>query len=175
MKKFSLLALSALCAMGLTACSDSSSSSPSRSEACAEGLSADCLVGTWKLNGAFNRLSGAIDPSHDFTASPATMTFNEDGTFAFVNSSLTHASCNEVNTYGNWSVAEDLKTLTLKTTVGNACMNPRNITTVPVVSQVGGNIQLEIPQIFFLNSETELESEQNKANTSEIFVIGENE
>ena len=57
MKNKVFIALAAAVAMSaLTACGDSSGSSePSKAEACAQGISEDCLAGTWSLIGLANK------------------------------------------------------------------------------------------------------------------------
>ena len=68
MKNKVFIAMTAAVAMAaLTACGDSSGSSePSKAEACAQGISEDCLAGTWSLIGLANKNTGDIYPYADY-------------------------------------------------------------------------------------------------------------
>ena len=174
-KIIALTAISALCLFG--ACSDDSSPDPTRGELCQAGLSTDCLAGgIWKLMGATEVTAietgdtlYTINFNHDFTNSPATLFFSEDGSFIFTLSPLSVASCKEEKTYGNWTVKG--KTLTLKTTIGNTCLEHKSWTNDVAITAVNGNIEMDIHGIFFLNSEMENADLAEKQRTTEVFVI----
>ena len=110
------LLLSSLCLFG--ACSDDASESIA--DKCANGLSEECLVGTWKLD-AIKTKNGA-GTLFDYSASPSTLTFTDDGkfTFTFTTSTtvgeMTSQGCAGTNTYGTW----DITGAALKITMGRS-------------------------------------------------------
>lgn len=183
MKKM-FLAMAAMAALCLfSACGDETSSDPTRGELCQGGLSFDCLAdGTWKLDGMteFTEIAGdtfvTINGEHNFKASPATLHFEANGkfTFTYPPESFMHTSCYEAKTYGTWSVSG--KVLTLKPTTGNTCIDKKNpyhgnwIKEVSVTKN-GGNIELDLKGIFFMNAEMENASDTEKATMSEIYYI----
>ncbi|MCR5378056.1 MAG: lipocalin family protein [Fibrobacter sp.] len=175
-KILAMAAISSLCLLG--ACSEDEAD-PTRAELCASGLSADCLIGTWNLNGAYEvvlnedgTVTSSIFPDHNFSASPSKLTFNEGGKFEFDLSKVNHATCAESPVYGDWSISG--KTLTLRTKNGNTCMNPKTWTGTPGIKVNGAVVEMDIPGIFFLNSEMEYADESEKINTHEIFTISAN-
>lgn len=179
MKKM-FLAMAAMAALCLfSACGDETSSDPTRGELCQGGLSFDCLAdGTWKLDGAteFTEIAPGdtfvtISKDHNFKATPATLHFEANGkfTFTYPPQSAMLATCYEAKTSGTWSVSG--KILTLKTTVGNTCFYPKTWTKEVLVTKNGGNIELDLKGIFFLNSEMENATDTEKATTTEVFYI----
>lgn len=173
-KILAMLAISSLCLF--SACSDDSDPDPTRAELCQAGLSADCLVGTWKLEGATEITEigsdtlWTINPNHNFTASPSTISFTENGEFAYEASPLFSGSCSEsAKTRGKWTISG--KTLTLTTTIGNTCFANKTWTNEVGVKVDGGFVTLDLHGIFFLNSEMENADAAEKARTTEIFKI----
>ena len=78
-----ILASLAIAASIFTACSESTTTPPTKAEQCAAGLSKDCLMGTWSINGPSSEdptVPGSIiiDPSHNLSAAPATVKFYID-------------------------------------------------------------------------------------------------
>lgn len=180
MKKM-FLAMAAMAALCLfSACGDETSSDPTRGELCQGGLSFDCLAdGTWKLDGAteFTEIAPGdtfvtISNEHKFKT-PATLYFGADGKFSFTYPPKEEmlAGCYDYGgkTSGTWSVSG--KILTLKTTVGNTCFYPKTWSKEVLVTKNGGNIELDLKGIFFLNSEMENATDTEKATTTEVFYI----
>lgn len=164
----------------LVACGDDSTTTPpSKAQQCSAGLSADCLMGTWSINGpTITRAVGEdvvhiIDPSHDLTASPATLKFYVDAKnvnkFEFVNSSLSKADCitGTGKTYGDWSIAGTSLTLVAK--IGNECMEKSSITVTPSIVVSGNDVTLTLPSIFFMEPEMKQADAVDKQGTSEIY------
>lgn len=178
MKKmfFSMAAMAALCL--ITACGDETSADPTRAELCQGGLSFDCLAdGTWQMDGAteVTEIGGdtlrTIYKDHNFGATPAKLTFKGDGSFTFTYppQSAMLASCRENTTTGTWSVSG--KTLSIKTRTGNTCFAVRNYSGAASIRNEGGQIELDLNGIFFLNSEMENSGDEEKATTTEVFHI----
>lgn len=183
MKKM-FLAMAAMAALCLfSACGDETSSDPTRGELCQGGLSFDCLAdGTWKLDGMteFTEIAPGdtfvtINKDHKFKT-PATLYFGADGKFSFTYPPKDEmlASCYDGKTSGTWSVSG--KVLTLKPTVGNTCIdkdNPYHGKWIKEVSitKKGGNIELDLKGIFFMNAEMENATDTEKATMSEIYYI----
>ncbi len=173
-KILAMLAISSLCLF--SACSDDSDPDPTRAELCQAGLSAECLVGTWKLEGATELTAigsdtlRTINPGHNFSSSPSTITFTDNGDFAYDVSPLFSGSCKEsAMTRGHWTITG--KSLKLTTTIGNTCFYPKSWENEVKIWSEGGFIQMDIHGIFFLNSEMENADAAEKARTTEIFKI----
>ena len=87
-KSFFAVVAAGVCATALlVGCGDSSSSpSKSRVQKCANGLSDECLIGTWNLNGLANLATPTRDirtPDFDYQANPGKLVFKADGTLEF--------------------------------------------------------------------------------------------
>ena len=87
-KSFFAVAAAGVCATTLlVGCGDSSSSpSKSRVQKCANGLTDECLIGTWNLNGLVNLSTPTRDirtPNFDYQANPGKLEFKADGTLNF--------------------------------------------------------------------------------------------
>ena len=174
MNKKLFIGLAAAVAMSaLTACSESSSSSkPSKAEECANGLSAECLVGAWNMNGFANSGTGEMLPNFNYTAAPGKMTFNEDGTFQFdvpAGAPAGHRTedCNPI--YGNWSVAGT--TLTMRATINEMCVDShkKKIDLVPKIVVDGVEVKMTYGSLWLLENATDEVS--IKDNSTEVYTI----
>jgi len=165
----------------LTACSDNATTPPpSKAEQCAAGLSADCIMGTWSINGpTVTRTVGTdvvylIEPSHDLSASPATLKFYVDekqaNKFHFANSPVSKAGdCTPTNIYGNWNTVGT--SIHLYANIGNDCMAV-NDATVPVeIAVTGSEVKMTLKQIFFMEPEMKQADKIDKDNTTEVFTF----
>ena len=167
-------------ASALVACgSDSTTTPPSKAQQCTSGLSNDCLMGTWSIKGPTiirtvdTDVLHIIDPSHDLTASPATLRFYVDAKnvnkFEFTNSNLSKDDCikNTIKTYGDWSVANG--TLTLIAKIGNVCMEKSTITLTPVFEINGSEVTMTFPEIFFMEPEMKQSDAVEKRTATEVY------
>ena len=175
MKKMLLVPFAAALALStLTACGDSSSDpKPSKAEECANGLSSDCLVGSWNMIGLANSGTGEILPSYDYKSAPGMLTFNEDGSFQFdvpaaAPVDLRTIDCNPV--YGTWTVSGN--TLTMKSTVNGMCLAKKSTTVVPIITTNGAQIKMTMGGLWLLENATDEVS--IKSNSTEVYTISAN-
>lgn len=159
----------------LAACSDDSSSSPSKAEECANGLTAECIEGSWDLQGMVSlqdTTMSDINAFYNYTAAPGKLTFTEDGSFQFdlpVGSPTSaETDCNPV--YGNWTVENGV--LTMKSTVGNVCLISRNKTLTPVIKVEANVVKMRFNELWLLYNETDEESVRSYY--AELFSISAN-
>jgi len=175
MASFALAALASL-----TACGDSNSSTPpTKAQQCAAGVTSDCILGTWSLNGpTVPRTVDAnviyvIESSHDFTANPAKLRFYIDekkaNKFEFTNSPLSTADCKTTTgvTYGNWDIVGNA--LHLYANIGNECMAKNEITLTPEIKVEGAAITMTFKEIFFMEPEMKSEDAVETNNAIEIY------
>ena len=174
MKKMLLVPFAAALALStLTACGDSSSDpKPTKAQECANGLSSDCLVGSWNMIGLANSGTGEILPSYNYTA-PGKLTFNEDGSFQFdlpaaAPADLRTIDCNPV--YGTWSVSGN--TLAMEATVNGMCLAKKRTTVVPVITTNGAQIKMTTGSLWLLENATDEKS--IKENSTEVYTISAN-
>jgi len=172
MKKMFLVPLAIAVSM-FTACGDSSSDpKPTKAQECANGLSADCLVGSWNMIGLANSGTGEILPSYNYTV-PGMLTFNEDGSFQFdvplaAPADLRTIDCNPV--YGTWTVSGN--TLTMKSTVNGMCLAKKSTTVVPIITTNGAQIKMTMGGLWLLENATDEVS--IKSNSTEVYTISAN-
>lgn len=126
-KLFILISIVAI--LLFTNCSDSSGNSSSKTlaEKCANGMSAECIEGSWAMNGFYVKADTTYSISESI--SPAdTLIFTEDGKFEMhYTSDIVTNACNEGNIdYGTWSVTNSV--LTLKFTTGNCSLGSTGAT-----------------------------------------------
>lgn len=175
-----MLALAGLCSMSfLTACSDSGSSAPSRSEACAKGLSEDCLVGVWTLNGVTDAGTGLLNPSHDFSAAPATIEFSnvkdEYGNTPFIYTFAGNSKdeCGKLQNggapiMGVWEISGT--SLILKP--NSACYNPSRKTVTPTFTDDGVVIKMDLHELYLLNGDEMASADAGeRAAATEVYSI----
>ncbi len=162
-----------------SACSESTTPPPSKASQCAAGLSADCVLGTWSLNGPTVKKNygedtyTTIDPSHNFEASPATLKFYIDekqaNKFHFTNSPLSSSNCPVINIYGDWNIVGS--SIYLYARIGNECM-AQNDATVPVeISAAGEIVTMTFKQMFFMEPEMKQADKLDQQNTTEIYTF----
>lgn len=175
-KILAMAAISSLCLFA--ACSDDSESDPSRAELCATGLTEECLIGTWNLNGAYSVtfidgvVNSAINPDYNYSVNPSKLEFAEDKSFTYTMSSVAKPSCvdrSDGKVFGEWSVSGT--TLTLRSQMGNTCMEKRVWTGTPSIKVNGPTIEMDIPAVFFLNAVMSNADSTERAQTHEIFTI----
>ena len=169
------LAVASLCSLAaFTACGDSSSSaSKSKAEECANGLSAECLQGSWNMLGFANNGTGEILPAYDYKAAPGKLTFNEDGTFQFdvplsAPADLKAGDCNPV--YGNWTISGTQ--LTLKGTINGMCLAHKSATFTPVIAAEGAEIKMSMGGLWLMENATDEVSIKSYA--GEVYTISAN-
>jgi hypothetical protein len=174
-----ILATLAIAATMFSACSESTTPPPSKASQCAAGLSADCVLGTWSLNGPTVKKNygedtyTTIDPSHNFEASPATLKFYIDekqaNKFHFTNSPLSSSNCPVINIYGDWNIVGS--SIYLYARIGNECM-AQNDATVPVeISAAGEIVTMTFKQMFFMEPEMKQADKLDQQNTTEIYTF----
>lgn len=173
MKKISLaLAIAGLGAAALmSACTDSGTSAkkPTKAQECANGLTTECLIGTWNVNGFANRTTGEMNPTINYSANPGKLTFDENGKYEFsVPAGVTNPSvtaCNPV--YGTYSV--DAGSLTLKGTVRNECLAKNTYVGTPKLEVGDATIKLTLDTLYFMFNVTD--ESANRVGFGETFSI----
>ena len=172
-----ILASLAIAASIFTACSESTTTPPTKAEQCAAGLSKDCLMGTWSINGPSSEdptVPGSIiiDPSHNLSAAPATVRFYIDdkkvNRFEYTLSTATKATCDLGKTYGTWEILGT--SLHLTATTNTICMPKPDDEAIiaPVIKAEAGVVTMTFGQLFFMKPEY-----GNSASTTEL--IGKSE
>ena len=155
------LAPIAIAATLFTACSESTVTPPTKAEQCAAGLSADCLTGTWSIDGPTAAITydGAIiytiDQSHNLKDAPATVKFYTDekkgNQFEYTLSNLTKAQCDVGKTYGTWEIVNGA--LHLTATTNTICMPDNDLTITPIFKNEDGEVTMTFNQLFFMKPE----------------------
>ena len=176
-----ILASLAIAATLFTACSENATTPPpSKADLCAAGLSTECVMGTWSINGpTVTRTYGTdvvtlIDPSHDLSASPATLKFyvdeNKKNTFEFTNSPISKADCKTATgkTYGTWDIVGT--SIHLWARIGNDCMAVSDAT-IPVEISVIGGVTMTLKQIFFMEPEMKQADAVEKNTAAEVYTF----
>lgn len=186
-KIFASLAIAA--ATVLTACSgDNPTPPPTKAQLCTNGLSADCLMGTWSINGPSvpsevtsevgSDIVYLVDKSHDLSASPAMLKFYVDeknaNKFEYTHSALSVSECRDAKIYGDWSIIGT--SLRLYANKNNVCMAIDDFTFDPVIkTDLMGNISLQLNNIFFMEPEMKGEDNVTKNVVIEVFnFVSEN-
>ena len=158
-KILTLLAASTLAFF--SACSDDESSK-SIAEICADGLSEDCLIGTWTLKSISQKGGEVIT---DFSAAPGTMTFQDDGIYRYSRSSA--GSCQGIDK-GEWSISEDGKTLTFFENKDGDCIEfQKHYATTPSIEVSGNTVTLKLNKVVFQQDESD---GMYAGNDTEVFV-----
>ena len=167
-KIFTFLAASTLAIF--TACSDDSGSGKSSwTEACAEGLSEDCLVGTWTLNSISNKDDGLV--VQDFSsAQGGTLEFTEDGIFHYVRS--TKGSCpgslaGGIDEKGTWTINEDGSLDLFLNKEGDCLEFMKHYVVKPSIEMSGQIATLKLNTVIFQQAENE------QGNNTEVFKRSE--
>lgn len=175
-----LASLAIAAATMFTACSDDNPTPPpSKAQLCANGITDDCLMGTWSINGpTLPTVVGTdtvylVDQNHNLSASPAKLKFYIDDKnakkFEFVNSTLSKADCITATgkTYGNWEILGS--SIHFYANIGNECMEKNDKTIESVVSVSGTDVKLKLKGIFFMEPEIKNEDAVQKALASEEY------
>ena len=181
------IAVAGVCSVALlSACGDSSSSpSKSRAQKCANGLTEECLEGTWEMTGLVDLLTSprAIRPAFDYTAAPGKLEFNSDGTleFTFPTDAPAELSADECSVLkASWSVAAGA--LTIRNVTQNfdniqMCVlenifvkqgkhSATSITIVPELSTEGSVVKLVIPQLLMMGGNAQATDDMAFFNTT---------
>ncbi|MCQ2092370.1 MAG: hypothetical protein MJY85_06780 [Fibrobacter sp.] len=159
MKKISMaLAIAGLGAAALMSACDNGATNakkPTKAQECSTGLTTECLIGTWDVNGFVNRTTGEMNANVNYTSNPGKLTFNDAGTFKFeVPAAVTNpavAGCNPV--YGSWSVTAG--TLNLKGTSRNECLAKNTYTGTPKVEVGASTVTLTLDVLYFMFNVTD--------------------
>lgn len=152
MKKISLmLALAGFGAATLmTACdSGADAPKPTKAQECANGLSTECLVGEWAVNGFASKEDGSMHEKYNYTAAPGKMIFNADGSFQFdppATAPVRVTECKHV--YGSWSV--NGTTLSMKANVGNLCIETSSYNGSPKITVGATSVTMNLDKLFFM-------------------------
>ena len=159
-KIFTLLAASTLAIF--SACSDDSGNSKTIAEICNEGLSEDCLVGTWTLK-SISQI-GNKEVITDFSTSQGgIMEFREDGIYHYARSS--YGDCPDADE-GHW-IIED-KTLTFKEDKQGDCLEfGKKYTVTPTIEVTGETVTMYLNKVVFQQNESE---GMFTGNDTEVFV-----
>ena len=137
-------------------------SNRSIADICAEGLSEDCLIGTWTLK-SINQKGG--DVITDFSSAPGTMVFRDDGIYRYSRSSA--GSCTGVDS-GNWSVSEDGKTLTFfENKLGDCIEFQKKYVVTPTIEVTGETVTMSLGKVVFQQDESD---GMYAGNDTEVFV-----
>lgn len=172
MKNKVFIAMTAAVAMAaLTACGDSSGSSePTKAEACAQGVSDECLDGTWDLIGIATNQTGEIYPYANYSANPGKLIFNkENHTLEF---DLPAVGTSKVDprdypVYGTWSIADGK----LHVSVSTTAIHGTNFDFEPTLKVEGAVVKMTLNKLFFIVPE--IDDSVPDANT-EVFTISAN-
>jgi hypothetical protein len=177
-----ILASLAMAATLFSACSDSATTPPpSKADQCSAGLSNDCVLGTWSIEGPTTLhnygedVIPAIDESHYYGSLPATLKFyideNQTNTFEFIHSANSKADCKTSTgkTYGTWSVMGT--SLYLKTTVGNDCMDTRDAIIPVEISTAGSQVTMTFQKLFLLEPEMKQADAVQKNTATEVYTF----
>lgn len=176
-KSFFAVAAAGVCATTLlVGCGDSSSSpSKSRVQKCANGLTDECLIGTWDLNGLVNLSTPTRDirtPNFDYQANPGKLEFKADGTlnFSFPANApadlLADVDCQTIR--AAWSVEagalkvenvtannDNIKMCILENIFVKQSKHASNsITIVPEVSTEGAEVKMIFPQLLMMGGKS---------------------
>ena len=159
-KILTFLAVSALAFF--SACSDDSGNSKTIAEICAEGLSEDCLVGTWTLK-SISQI-GNKEVITDFSTSQGgVMEFREDGIYHYTRSS--YGDCPDPDE-GHWSIED--KTLTFKEDKKGDCIDfGKKYTVTPSIEVSGETVTLYLNKVIFQQNESD---GMFTGNDTEVFV-----
>lgn len=173
------LAVAGLCSLAaLTACGDSSSSpSKSKAQECAEGLSAECLVGSWNLIGISYVGETKVSPLYNYQAAPGVLTFNEDGSFQFSMPQgapaalTTDEDCNPyIN--GTWNVEGKILNFVSDPHKNNnmqMCLNGKKSFAVsPTIALEENQIKMTFGQLVLMEHVTD---DDSKNYLSEVYTI----
>ena len=163
----------ALALSAFTACSESSGSSePTKAELCANGLSKECLIGSWDMVGFASNSTGEIFPNFDYTANPGKLIFKDvchiDGCefeFDLPSAGLTRLNPLDYPVYGRWTIED--KTLKLHSI--STALYKSNYETVPVVKVEGAVVKMMFGGLWLMENETD---ESNiKTYGAEVYTI----
>ncbi|MBR2272106.1 MAG: hypothetical protein IJ912_07230 [Fibrobacter sp.] len=172
MKNKVFIAMTAAVAMAaLTACGDSSGSSdPTKAEACAQGVSDECLDGTWDLIGIATNQTGEIYPYANYSANPGKLIFNKENHTLEFDLPAVGTSKVDPRDYpvkGTWTVANGIVNFHIMSTA----INGTRFEMVPTVKIEGAFVKLTFNRLLFLIPE--VDDSPFDANT-EVFTISAN-
>jgi hypothetical protein len=142
---------------------DDDESNRSIADICADGLSEDCLIGTWTLKSISQKGNGEVIT--DFSTAPGTMVFNDDGIYRYYRSSISECPTTDG---GNWSISEDRKTLTFFENREGDCLEfMKKYTTTPSIEVSGNTVTLKLNKVVFQQDESD---GLYAGNDTEVFV-----
>lgn len=176
-KSFFAVVAAGVCATALlVGCGDSSSSpSKSRVQKCANGLTDECLIGTWNMEGLVNMqaMPHAIRPAFDYASAPGKLVFKADGTLEFSYPTnapadlMADADCLAIK--GSWSIEGGaLKVRNVTQNFDNIQMcvlenifvkqdkhSSSSITVEPEFSSEGAIVKMVIPQLLMMGGKSQ--------------------
>ena len=177
MKKMYLVpfvaALGAACL--LSACGDSSSNptKKAKSEECALGASAECLVGTWSLVGLANAANeNQIIPNFDYSTGPGKLTFTEDGKFEFDLPTVNLGSSPLLNpldypVYGDWKIEAGI----IKLHSMSTALFKTRIERAAIITIDGAEVKMTFGPGTLWLMENATDETSIKANATEVYTI----
>lgn len=150
MKTKILTLLAASCLAVFTACSDDSGDSKTIAEICAEGLSEDCLVGTWTLKSISQKANNEVITDYS-TEQGGTLTLTDDSLYHYVRS--TKSDCpgslgGGIDDKGTWYV--EGSSLIFKTNKEGDCIDFGKVfTTTPKIEVSGETVTMYLNKVIF--------------------------
>ena len=142
---------------------DDDESNRSIADICADGLSEDCLIGTWTLKSISQKGNGEV--INDFSSAPGTMVFQDDGIYRYSRSFA--GNCLGVDK-GEWSISEDGKNLTFFENKEGDCIDfMKKYATTPSIEVSGNTVTLKLNKVVFQQDESD---GMYAGNDTEVFV-----
>ena len=149
MKTKILTFLAAGCLMAFTACSEDSGSK-TLAEKCGDGLTEECLVGTWTLSSIVQKGNKELIASFAGNAG-GKLEFREDGIYHYERSSA--GSCTTPDE-GTWTIED--KNLTLfENKLGDCIDFMKKYTVTPTIEVVGESVTLYLNKVVFQQDESD--------------------
>jgi hypothetical protein len=147
-KMMTLLAASTLAIF--SACSDDSGNSKTIAEICAEGLSEDCILGTWTLK-SISQIENK-EVITDYSADQGgTLTFTDDSLYHYVRSSKSECpgSLNGgVDDKGTWSISGN--SLIFKANKAGDCIEfGKTFSSAPKIEVSGATVTMYLNKVIF--------------------------
>lgn len=188
MKKFTkMFAFASLASLAvLSGCSESEEPDPTKAELCAAGVTRECVLGTWTMDGVKSIQNKTFVEGFDFSAAPGSLEFYVDvekrpsGTkvktdmfkisWPAASPNAAQTDCNPV--YGTWSVSGN--TLVLNSTINNMCFKPKSITIQPTFTNNGLRVEMEFGRLWLNANQISTQlgiKEESQAFYTEVFSI----
>lgn len=167
MKKFTkMLAFASLASLAiLSGCSEAEEPDPTKAQLCANGVTRDCLMGTWTFDGVQSKELKAFAEGFDFRSVPGSLKFYQY-VEKFANGSKEKSDMFELNlssrdiNYNNPDCNPisgmfnvEGSTVKLSITRGNMCIGKKNISFDPTLTNDGAKITMDVGQIWLTRNQ----------------------